>query len=157
MQKSIVGGSSETETTALAVMPALPAGPSVVTICTAARTRLIASRKAARVSSETVQAFSPRVAAIAPSAAMHALMGPPGHYRPMAAEPNHPRPSRVKEGHSGPRGELREGMALASLRASIWGDLLRRGSNPAPCMDVFLQQLINGIALGSIYGLIAIG
>src|SRR5213595_302800 len=25
------------------------------------------------------------------------------------------------------------------------------------CMDVFLQQLINGIALGSIYGLIAIG
>jgi branched-chain amino acid transport system permease protein len=29
--------------------------------------------------------------------------------------------------------------------------------NPAPGMDVFLQQLINGIALGSIYGLIAIG
>jgi branched-chain amino acid transport system permease protein len=49
-------------------------------------------------------------------------------------------------------------MALASLDPVIFRAIcfaearLRR-----PLMDVFLQQLINGIALGSIYGLIAIG
>jgi branched-chain amino acid transport system permease protein len=49
-------------------------------------------------------------------------------------------------------------MALASLAPVDLGRFASpEAGNPAPCMDVFLQQLINGIALGSIYGLIAIG
>src|SRR5436853_6525624 len=111
MQKSMVGGSSETETTALAVMPARPAGPSVVRICTAARTRLMASRKAARVSSETIQPLSAIVAAVAPLAAIHALMGPSGLYRPLTAEPSILGPPGLRKA-PGAR-ELREGMALA--------------------------------------------
>ena len=49
MQTSTVGGASETEHTAVAVKPVLPAGPAVVTTCTAAPRRLIASRKQLRL------------------------------------------------------------------------------------------------------------
>jgi hypothetical protein len=44
---SSVGGASDTEQTAVAVAPVLPPGPAVVTTCTAAPSRHIASRKAA--------------------------------------------------------------------------------------------------------------
>src|SRR5690242_17636652 len=37
------------------------------------------------------------------------------------------------------------------------GGRCRRGKGAAQRMDIFVQQLINGITLGSIYGLIAIG
>jgi hypothetical protein len=47
MQNSIVAGSSETDVAEVAVIPARPAGPAVVTIWTDAPTRLIASRKCA--------------------------------------------------------------------------------------------------------------
>src|SRR5205085_7878379 len=47
MHTSSVGGASETEHTAVAVAPVLPPGPAVVITCTAAPSRLIASRKAA--------------------------------------------------------------------------------------------------------------
>ncbi len=43
-QTRSVGGASDTEQTAVAVKPVLPAGPAVVTTCTAAPRRLIASR-----------------------------------------------------------------------------------------------------------------
>jgi len=43
MQKSMIGGSAETELTADAVMPARPLLPFVVTICTDDTTRLMAS------------------------------------------------------------------------------------------------------------------
>jgi hypothetical protein len=43
-QTSSVGGASDTEHTAVAVKPVLPACPSVVMTCTAAPRRLIASR-----------------------------------------------------------------------------------------------------------------
>ena len=43
-QTSSVGGASDTEHTAVAVNPVLPRGPSVVMTCTAAPSRLIASR-----------------------------------------------------------------------------------------------------------------
>ena len=41
---SKVAGWSDTDTTAVAVKPAIPAGPAVVTTCTAAPSWLIASR-----------------------------------------------------------------------------------------------------------------
>src|SRR5579859_645409 len=44
-QTSTVGGASDTEHTAVAVNPVLPPGPAVVTTCTAAPRRLMASRK----------------------------------------------------------------------------------------------------------------
>ena len=40
----MVGGVSETEQAAITVAPRLPAGPSVVTTCTAPANRAIASR-----------------------------------------------------------------------------------------------------------------
>ncbi|MEA2856281.1 MAG: branched-chain amino acid transport system permease protein, partial [Methylobacteriaceae bacterium] len=49
-------------------------------------------------------------------------------------------------------------MALASLKPVIFRAIcFAKARLQRPVMDVFLQQLINGIALGSIYGLIAIG
>jgi hypothetical protein len=48
-QTSSVGGSSLTEHTALTVSPPSPAGPSVVTMFTAAPRRAMASRKSCRV------------------------------------------------------------------------------------------------------------
>ena len=47
-QTSSVGGSSVTEHTALTVMPPRPAGPSVVTMFTAAPNRAMASRNSCR-------------------------------------------------------------------------------------------------------------
>ena len=44
MHISSVAGESDTEHTAVAVKPLLPAGPSVVTTCTAAPSRHMASR-----------------------------------------------------------------------------------------------------------------
>src|SRR5262244_1207990 len=61
-----VGGASETEQTAVAVAPALPPGPAVVITCTAAPSRLIASRKTA---GSTVRTGSGPTAVKAPSIA----------------------------------------------------------------------------------------
>jgi hypothetical protein len=47
MQASTVGGESETDAIAVAVSPARPDAPAVVTMCTALATWAIASRNAA--------------------------------------------------------------------------------------------------------------
>jgi len=63
---SSVGGASDTEQTAVAVAPALPPGPAVVITCTAAPSRLIASRNCA---GSTVRTMSGPTAVKAPSMA----------------------------------------------------------------------------------------
>src|SRR5690242_10919725 len=41
---------------------------------------------------------------------------------------------------------------------AVWGQIRRRSTGESSStMEVFVQQLINGLTLGSIYGLIAIG
>src|SRR5215471_21036377 len=66
MQTRSVGGASETEHTAVAVKPVLPAAPAVVTTCTAAPSRLIASRK---IVGSTVATGSGPIASKAPAIA----------------------------------------------------------------------------------------
>src|SRR4051812_28001808 len=63
---SKVGGASDTEHTAVAVAPVLPAGPAVVITCTAAPSRLMASRNSA---GSTVRTCSGPTTVKAPSMA----------------------------------------------------------------------------------------
>src|SRR6185312_4435591 len=50
-------------------------------------------------------------------------------------------------------------LAFCPVKPSAWGLLVvgRMTSGNGDGMEYFLQQLINGVTLGSIYGLIAIG
>src|SRR5262245_35242171 len=95
-----VGGASETEHTAVAVAPVLPPGPAVVTTCTAAPSRLMASRKA---SPATVRTGVGPTTVKAPSMASsgrwsNQLMGYLGYLRAILTAqgrraPHHPRVS----------------------------------------------------------------